>query len=234
MVAGRKKSQQSQVTALKRIYELVWGYNRIGPETLGDGRHQNPGAKPLLDDVQQANLLQALRGPARDGGFWNGRKVADYLSELIGEPISRQQGWEYLKQMRLRLRVPRREHQEADPKEQEAWKKKLTTVVERVQSKHPDADVEVWCEDEQRKRTTTSDSSVLGGRGGPTNRCCQLETRVAVVVCLCSTPDRRKLLVDSEAGSPDRVLCPATPRPYVNTKLFSRVLKDFACALWRG
>lgn len=28
---------------------------------------------------------------------------ADYLSELIAEPISRQQGWEYLKQMRLRL-----------------------------------------------------------------------------------------------------------------------------------
>jgi len=35
-------------------------------------------------------------------------------------------------------------------------------------------------------------------------------------------------LVDSEAESPDRVLCPANPRPYVNTKLFSRVLKDEA------
>ena len=34
--------------------------------------------------------------------------------------------------------------------------------------------------------------------------------------------------MDSEAGSPDRVLCPANPRPYVNTGLFSQVLKDFA------
>ena len=125
LAQGRRTEEVAAITRYSRnwIYELVWGYNRIGPETLGDGRHQNPGAKPLLDDVQQANLLQALRGPARDGGFWNGRKVADYLSELIGEPISRQQGWEYLKQMRLRLRVPRREHQEADPNEQEAWKK---------------------------------------------------------------------------------------------------------------
>lgn len=56
--------------------------------------------------------------------------LADYLSELIGEPISRQQGWEYLKQMRLRLRVPRPEHQEANPEEQQTWKKKLATVVE--------------------------------------------------------------------------------------------------------
>ena len=45
------------------------------------------------------------------------RKVADYLSKLIGEPISRQQGWEYLKLLRLRLRVPRPEHQEANPEE---------------------------------------------------------------------------------------------------------------------
>ena len=72
------------------IYELQRGYNRIGPETLGDGRHDNPGAAPLLDDVQQANLLQALRGVAPDSGLWNGRKVADYLSELTGQPISRQ------------------------------------------------------------------------------------------------------------------------------------------------
>ena len=38
----------------------VGGYNRIGPESLGDGRHQNPGAEPLLTDVQQALLWQAL------------------------------------------------------------------------------------------------------------------------------------------------------------------------------
>lgn len=96
------------------------------------------------------------------------------LAVLIGESISRQQGWEYLKQMRQRLRVPRQSHQEADPNEQEAWKKKLATVVEQVQNDHPDADVEEECgagdaipsgEDEQRKRTTTSQPSNLGGRG---------------------------------------------------------------------
>jgi hypothetical protein len=52
--------------------------------------------------------------------------------------------------MRLRLRVPRPAHSEADPDEQEAWKKKLQQQVERIQSEHPNAAVEVWSEDEHR------------------------------------------------------------------------------------
>lgn len=60
----------AEITGYSRswIYELVWGYNRARPETLGDGRVGNPGAAPILDDVQQANLWQALKEPAPDGG----------------------------------------------------------------------------------------------------------------------------------------------------------------------
>lgn len=98
-------------------------YNRLGTEALGDLRRYNPGALPKLDDVQQALVLQVVRGPAPSGGLWNGRKVADYLSELLGIEISRQQGWEYLKQMEFRLRQPRPQHQETDLEAQEEWKK---------------------------------------------------------------------------------------------------------------
>ena len=52
--------------------------------------------------------------------------------------------------MEYRLRVPRPQHEQSDPEEQEAWKKKLYQEVERVKNEHPDADVEVWCEDEHR------------------------------------------------------------------------------------
>ncbi|NMG21398.1 hypothetical protein DP116_18865 [Brasilonema bromeliae SPC951] len=44
----------------------------------------------------------------------------NYSSEL---DISRHRGWEYLKQMTFRLRVPRPEHRSSDPIEQENWKK---------------------------------------------------------------------------------------------------------------
>lgn len=72
---GRSTAEVASVTGYSRrwIYEIVRGYNHAGAAMLGDLRHQNPGATPLLDEVQQANLLQALRGVAPDAGLWNGR-----------------------------------------------------------------------------------------------------------------------------------------------------------------
>lgn len=42
----------------------------------------NQGTRPLVDDIQQAQLWQALQEKAPDGGLWNERKVADWLSEV--------------------------------------------------------------------------------------------------------------------------------------------------------
>ena len=139
LAQGKKTEQVAEVTGYSRswIYELVWGYNRIGPETLGDSRHKNPGAAPLLDDIQQANLQEVLRGAAPDGGLWNGRKVADYLSELLGHPISRQQGWVYLRQLEWRLRVPRPQHQDTDLQQQQEWKKTSIRKLRRSKSNIP-------------------------------------------------------------------------------------------------
>jgi hypothetical protein len=76
--------------------------------------------------VEQALLWQVQQQPSPDGGLWNGRKVADWMSELKGYKVCRQRGWEYLKSMKFRLRVPRPFHQESDLLEQEEWKKKST------------------------------------------------------------------------------------------------------------
>ena len=40
---GRTTAEVAQITSYSRswIYELVWGYNRLGPESLGDKRQQN-------------------------------------------------------------------------------------------------------------------------------------------------------------------------------------------------
>ena len=45
------------------------------------------------------------------------------MSEVLEKPVSPQRGWEYLKAMEYRLRIPRPENKQADPIEQEAWKK---------------------------------------------------------------------------------------------------------------
>ena len=127
LASGKRTEEVAAVTGYSRswIYELVWGYNRIGPQTLGDHRHHNRGSsEPLLDDVQQAHLWQALQAPPEDGGQWNGRSCADWIAQLIGRPVSRQRGWEYLQQMRFRLGVPRPQHTESSQEEQAQWKKK--------------------------------------------------------------------------------------------------------------
>lgn len=125
LAQGKKTEEVTEITGYSRtwIYALVKRYNKLGVQGLGDFRHQNTGATPLIDDVQQAQLWQVLQGKAPDGGLWNGRKVADWLTALTGRQISRQRGWEILRQMTFRLRVPRQSHTQSNETEQIAWKK---------------------------------------------------------------------------------------------------------------
>jgi hypothetical protein len=64
-------------------------YNHLGPESLGDQRCKNTDCDPLLNDVEQAQLWQVRKQPPPDGGLWNGRKVAHWMSELKGEKVCR-------------------------------------------------------------------------------------------------------------------------------------------------
>ena len=125
LAKGKTTEEVEEVTGYSRtwIYALVKRYNELGLEGLGDQRHHNQGRAPLIDDLEQAQLWQVLQGDAPDGGLWNGRKVADWLSAFTGRPISRQRGWEILRQMTFRLRVPRPAHTDSDDIEQAAWKK---------------------------------------------------------------------------------------------------------------
>jgi transposase len=111
LATGKTPVEVAQVTGYTRtwIYQLVKRYNQDGEKALADGRHRNPGREANLTDVQQAQLWQVLSDKAPDGGLWNGRKVACWLSELTGRYISRHRGWEYIKQMDMALwiRTPR-------------------------------------------------------------------------------------------------------------------------------
>ena len=51
-------------------------YNKRGTESLGNRRHRNPGAAPLLSPDRQAELPEALSEPPADGGMWNSAKGA--------------------------------------------------------------------------------------------------------------------------------------------------------------
>jgi transposase len=106
---GRTTQEVADVTgySLNWIRTLVRRYNQRGIQGIKDGRHDNSGAEPLLNNAQEAQLWQILQSPAPDGGLWNGRKVAEWMSEVSGRKVDRHRGWEYWRQLRLRLRQPR-------------------------------------------------------------------------------------------------------------------------------
>jgi len=92
LLALGKQQEVAEVTGygLSWIYELVRSYNRSGPGMLGDHRHHNQGAGPLLDDAAGTTMASFAGKPA-DGGLWTGPKVAAWMSEL-GRPVSAQRG----------------------------------------------------------------------------------------------------------------------------------------------
>jgi hypothetical protein len=55
------------VTAYSRgwIYELVWGYNHLRPESLGDQLCKNTDCDPLLNDVEQAMVVASPTAATR-------------------------------------------------------------------------------------------------------------------------------------------------------------------------
>lgn len=105
------------------VREVARRYREGGPGALGDRRHANPGAAPLLDAAQQEDLRAALGGPAPDGGLWTCRKVAAWIGDRIGRPVAEQRGWEWLRRLGFSPQRPRPREERADPEAQAAFKK---------------------------------------------------------------------------------------------------------------
>jgi transposase len=104
------------------IQELARRY-RAGPAAIGDRRHGNPGAVPLLNGAQQEQLRAALIGPAPDSELWTGRQVARWMSQRLGRPVSEQRGWEWMRRCGFTPQRPRPRETRADPAAQDAFKK---------------------------------------------------------------------------------------------------------------
>ena len=105
-----------EVTGYSRgwIQQLARRYNSLGPEALGDRRHQNPGARDraLLSAEQQEELREALKKPPPDGGMWNSPKVGEWIERTTGKVLTqkKQRGWEYMRKLGNSPKVPRPPH----------------------------------------------------------------------------------------------------------------------------
>lgn len=105
------------------VRTIVHRYNDAGPAGVTDRRHANPGQRPLLDSVLRDALDQALAADPPDGGLWTSPKVAVWLAERLGRPVSRQRAWEAMRALGFTLQQPRTHATTADPAAREAFKK---------------------------------------------------------------------------------------------------------------
>ncbi len=121
--------QPTRIVAAVTGYSVNWvrevarRYREDGPAGLGDRRHGNPGARPLLAPAQQEELRTALAGPAPDGGLWTCRKVADWIAAQLGRPVAEVRGWEYVRRLGFTPQRPRPRETRADAAAQAAFKK---------------------------------------------------------------------------------------------------------------
>jgi transposase len=124
LASGLPTGQVARVTgdSVRWVQEIARRY-RAGPQAIGDRRHGNPGAAPLLDAAQQEQLRQAVAGAAPDDGIWSCRRVAAWMSQRLGRPVSAQRGWEWMRRLGFTPQRPRPRATRADPVAQEAFKK---------------------------------------------------------------------------------------------------------------
>ena len=124
LAGGMSTAEVARVTGytVRWVQEIARRY-RAGPAAIGDRRHGNPGAAPLLDATQQAALRAALAGPAPDGGIWTCRRVAAWIEAAIGRPVDPARGWEWMRRLGFTPQRPRPRETRADPEAQAAFKK---------------------------------------------------------------------------------------------------------------
>lgn len=125
LAKGRSTRDISDITgySIDWIRKLAHRYNQHGPNSLGDKRHDHPGARPILDEQQQQQLRQALLKAHPTEGLWNSRLVAEWIFEQTGRRVHPQRGWEYLKRLGFSRQKPRPRHEQASSEEQQEFKK---------------------------------------------------------------------------------------------------------------
>src|SRR5438876_6270313 len=101
LAQGKRSEEVEAITgySVKWIRILASRYNREGAEGIGDKRAGHSGRKAELSQKQQAALKGLLVAAAERHENWNGRRVADWLSETLGHSVHVQRGYEWLSKL---------------------------------------------------------------------------------------------------------------------------------------
>jgi transposase len=125
LAQGKLSEEVEAVTGygVQWIRTLARRYNAQGASGLGDKRHSNPGRPGPLSPAQQQALKTELTAARARGENWNGRRVAQWMSQRLGRSVHMQRGYECLAKLGLSAQVPRPPHKSANVEDQTVFKK---------------------------------------------------------------------------------------------------------------
>lgn len=140
LARGQKAKDIAESTGYSAYWigQIAKRYNAEGADGMRNRQytHSHRG-QPLLSPALLAELAEAVRGPAPEGDEWLGRTVAAWIAEKLGRPVHVQLGWVYLVKLEGKRRKPRPRHVQADPAEQEAFKKRSARSSARSRAPSP-------------------------------------------------------------------------------------------------
>jgi transposase len=140
LARGQKAKDIAESTGYSAYWigQIAKRYNAEGAEGMRNRQytHSHRG-QPLLSPALLAELAEAVRGPAPEGDEWLGRTVAAWIAEKLGRPVHVQLGWVYLVKLEGKRRKPRPRHVQADPAEQDAFKKRSARSSARSRAPSP-------------------------------------------------------------------------------------------------
>jgi transposase len=151
---GLSRAEAARLAGMERqaLRDAVIRHNTEGPPGLHD--RPRPGRPEALAPGRQAALKAwVLRGPdpERDGvSAWRLVDIRDHAEQAYGVRYS---GWgmaRLLERLGLSRQKARPRHPRGSAAERAAFKKGLGSRLEEVARAHPDARVQLWCEDEAR------------------------------------------------------------------------------------
>jgi transposase len=140
LARGQKAKDIAESTGYSAYWigQIAKRYNAEGADGMRNRQytHSHRG-QPLVSPELLAELAEAVRGPAPEGDEWLGRTVAAWMSQKLGRPVHVQLGWVYLVKLEGKRRKPRPRHVQADPAEQEAFKKRSARSSARSRAPSP-------------------------------------------------------------------------------------------------
>ena len=135
----------------RAVQTWIAAYNRGGLEALPDRPH--PGRAPILPRAEEGRFLERIdASPRLEDGVCalRGSDIRRILEQEFDARYSLDGVYKLLHRLKYSSLMPRPQHEEANAELQAIFQEVVLDQIQAIAEAHPDAELQVWHEDEAR------------------------------------------------------------------------------------